>query len=85
MTTQVAVNLTNVGSEPDEVQFHMDTASGWAWGWTLNGVKVEDPNVSVDPGELIYIGAWIEVGVVGDDGLPLFGTGPSSPSQRPRP
>ena len=77
VTTQVAVNLTNVGSEPDEVHFHMDTASGWAWGWTLNGVKVEDPNVSVDPGELIYIGAWIEVGVVGDDGLPLFGTGPS--------
>ena len=40
-------------------------------------MKVEDPNVSVDPGELIYIGAWIDVGVVGDDGLPLFGTGPS--------
>ena len=77
VTTQVAVNLTNVGSEPEDVQFHMDTASDWAWGWTLNGVKVEDPNVSINPDELIYIGAWVEVGVVGEDGLPLFGTGPS--------
>jgi len=77
VTTQVAVNLTNVGSELEDVQFHLDTASDWSWGWTLNGVKVEDPNVSIDPGELIYIGAWIDVGVVGDDGRPLFGTGPS--------
>ena len=77
VTTQVAVNLTNVGTETDLVHFHMDTASDWAWGWTLNGVKVDDPNVSVNPGDLIYIGAWIDVGVVGDDGLPLFGTGPS--------
>ena len=77
VTTQVAVNLTNVGSEPEDVRFHMDTASDWAWGWTLNGVKVDDPNVSIDPDELIYIGAWVQVGVVGEDGLPLFGTGPS--------
>lgn len=77
VTTQVAVNLTNVGSEPEDVHFHLDTASDWTWGWTLNGVKVDDPNVSVNPGELVYIGAWVDVGVVGDDGLPLAGTGPS--------
>ncbi len=77
VTTQVAVNLTNVGSESEDVHFTLETASDWAWGWTLNGVKVDDPNVTVEPDELIYIGAWIDVGVVGDDGQPLFGTGPA--------
>ena len=77
VTTQVAVNLTNVGSEPEEVQFSLSTTSDWAWGWTLNGVRIEDPNVTVQPNELVYIGAWIDVGVVGPDGRPLFGTGPS--------
>ncbi|MCH1410932.1 MAG: hypothetical protein L7U48_02485, partial [Candidatus Poseidoniaceae archaeon] len=77
VTTQVAVNLTNVGSESEDVHFTLETASDWAWGWTLNGVRVDDPNITVEPNELIYIGAWIDVGVVGDDGRPLFGTGPA--------
>lgn len=77
VTTQVAVNLTNVGSQPEDVHFTLDTASEWAWGWTLNGVQVDDPNVTVQPNELIYIGAWIHVGVVGEDGRPLYGTGPA--------
>ena len=77
VTTQVAVNLTNVGSEPEEVHFTLETTSDWAWGWTLNGVRIDDPNVTVQPNELVYIGAWIDVGLVGVDGQPLFGTGPS--------
>ncbi|RJV02834.1 MAG: hypothetical protein DWC11_00080 [Candidatus Poseidoniales archaeon] len=77
VTTQVAVNLTNVGSEPEEVHFALSTTSDWAWGWTLNGVRIDDPNVTVQPDELVYIGAWIDVGLVGADGRPLFGTGPS--------
>jgi hypothetical protein len=77
VTTQVAVNLTNVGSEPEEVHFTLETTSDWAWGWTLNGMRINDPNLTVQPNELVYIGAWIDVGLVGENGRPLFGTGPS--------
>jgi uncharacterized membrane protein len=55
VTTQVAVNLTNLGSEPEEVHFTLETTSDWAWGWTLNGVRIDDPNVTVQPNELAFL------------------------------
>lgn len=73
--TGIAVNLTNVGAYDENVTFSMTTTSHWDWGWTLNGVQVEDASTSVDVGELIYIGAWIDVAAV-EDSRPLAGEGP---------
>lgn len=73
--TGVAVNLTNFGATEEAVTFSMSTTSDWAWGWTLNGVQVEDPSTTLSSGSLTYIGAWIDVGRV-EDSLPRAGDGP---------
>jgi len=74
--TGVAVNLTNVGALDESVTFAMTTNSDWTWGWTLNGVQVDDPNISLAGGERTYIGAWIDVCRV-ENSQPLAGEGPA--------
>ncbi len=74
--TGVAVNLTNVGALDEVVTFAMSTESDWTWGWTLNGVQVDDPSTSLAGGARTYIGAWIDVGSV-ENSQPLAGEGPS--------